>query len=148
LIVNISTRKRFLFMCGDNALRSQIAEAFARMVAGDRIEVYSAGKRAAAHLHPQAIAVMRESGYDLTKQRPKSLPDIPDLLFDVAVSMELGGSCPLERARKHLAWKFPEPKEATLKDYQAMRDMICDKVQKLLSLELSPRGGDESTMEL
>jgi len=78
---------RILFVCIENSNRSQMAEAFARRHGGDRVEAHSAGSRPSGHVNPQAIAFMREVGCDLTQHASKSLADLPDAEFDVAVTM-------------------------------------------------------------
>lgn len=124
--------KRVLFICNENCNRSQMAEAFARMYGGGWVEAYSAGCRPAEAVHPKAIAAMRELGYDLTHHRPKSLGDLTDMEFDVAVTMGCGEGCPSLCAKDREDWDVPCPKEMPLEQFRAVRDLIGEKVKALL----------------
>jgi len=123
--------KRIVFVCVENSNRSQMAEAFARMVGG--VEAYSAGSRPSGRVNPKAIAAMQELGYDLTTQRSKSLADLPEVEFDVAVTMGCGDACPLLRARQRIDWQIPDPKELPPEDFAKVRDSIGRQVRELLS---------------
>jgi arsenate reductase (thioredoxin) len=125
--------KRVVFVCIENSNRSQMAEAFARMAAGGRVEAYSAGSRPSGCVNPKAIEAMRELGYDLTKHRSQALADLPDVEFDVAVTMGCGDSCPLLRAQRREDWNIPDPKELPAEQFRAVRDLIYEKVKDLLS---------------
>src|SRR3989440_12724415 len=90
-----------LFVCVENANRSQMAEAFARIHGGDRVEAYSAGSRPSGRVNPKAVEAMREKGYDLTQHRSKGLADLPVGEVDVVVGMGCGGEgCALGPARR------------------------------------------------
>ena len=75
-------RKRVLFVCVENANRSQMAEAFARIHGGDGLEAFSAGSRPSGRINPAAIASMRELDYDLSSHLSKSLSQVPDVAYD------------------------------------------------------------------
>ena len=92
-----------LFVCVENSFRSQIAEAFARIHGKGIVEAYSAGSRPSGRVHPKAIETMQELGYDLTRHASKSLSEIPDIEYDVAVTMGCGDECPMVRAKR---WVF------------------------------------------
>jgi protein-tyrosine-phosphatase len=124
--------KRVVFVCVENSNRSQMAEAFARMLGGDGVEAYSAGSRPSGRLNPRAVEFMREAGYDLTAHRSKSLSDLPDAEFDAAVTMGCGEECPMVRARRREDWGVPDPKELPPEEYRKVRDLIRDKVKALL----------------
>src|SRR5205807_2525405 len=81
---------RVLFVCVENANRSQMAEAFARLHGGGQVEAFSAGSRPSGRVNPRAVEFMREVGIDLTPHQSKSLADLPDGEFDVAVGMGCG----------------------------------------------------------
>src|SRR5438270_5252172 len=100
--------KRVLFVWVENSNRSQMAEAFARLHGAGRVEAYSAGSRPSGRVNPRAVEFMREAGYDLGPQRSKALADLPDVEFDVAVTMGCGDACPLVRARRHEDWAIPD----------------------------------------
>jgi arsenate reductase len=124
--------KRILFVCVQNSCRSQIAEAFARMYDDNTIEPYSAGSRPSGQVHPKAIAAMRALGYDMTQHRSKALSEIPNLEYDVAVTMGCGDECPAVRAKRRDAWDIADPTLLPPEQFRAVRDLIGTKVQELL----------------
>ena len=126
-------RKRVLFVCVENSNRSQMAEAFARLHGGDWIEAQSAGSRPSGRISPRAIQAMREIGYDLSQHRSKSLAEIPDVEFDVVVTMGCGDECPWVRAKRHEAWDIRDPREMPPDQFRAVRDLIAEKVRALLA---------------
>ena len=85
--------KTVLFVCQDNAYRSQIAEAFARIHGDHHLQAYSAGPRPSGSVHPLAIQSMIDKGYDLNGHCTKRISDLPDLQFDYLVSMGCVESC-------------------------------------------------------
>jgi arsenate reductase len=125
--------RRILFVCIENSNRSQMAEAFARLHGADRVEAYSAGSRPSGQVNPRAVEFMRERGYDLTKHQSKALADIPDVEFEVAVTMGCGDACPLVRARRRQDWNIPDPKGLPADEFRAVRDLIEQKVKALLA---------------
>ncbi|GIX35968.1 MAG: heat-shock protein HtpX [Lysobacteraceae bacterium] len=124
-------KPRVLFVCVENANRSQMAEAFARMLGGDRIEAFSAGSRPSGSLNPKAIAAMAELGYDLSGHRSKSLDDIEGE-FDAVVTMGCGDRCPWIPARIREDWALPDPRDLDEAGYRAVRDTIRARVSGLL----------------
>jgi arsenate reductase len=124
--------KRVLFVCVENSCRSQMAEAFGILHGAGRIEAVSAGSRPSGRVNPKAIASMAEIGYGLDKHVSKSLVEIPDVEYDVAVTMGCGDQCPLVRARKREDWGIPDPKEMPPDQFRAVRDEIEAKVIALL----------------
>src|SRR5262245_25916061 len=127
---------RLLFVCVENANRSQMAEAFARIHGGPGVEAYSAGARPAGVGNPKAIESMRELGYDLSIHPPKSLAEIPDVEFDFVATMGCGDSCPLVRAKRREDWQIPDPKRLPPEEFRGVRDLIEAKVKRVLA-ELS-----------
>ncbi len=75
-------KTKLLFVCVENACRSQMAQGFAGMLGKDNIDVYSAGSNPVSHIDALAIEVMKESGVDLSGRRPKSLNDLPPIKMD------------------------------------------------------------------
>lgn len=126
------TPKRILFVCVENSCRSQIAEAFARLHGGDRIEAYSAGSRPSGRVNPNAVSSMRELGYDLAQHTSKGLTDIPDVDYDAAITMGCGDECPRVRAKQRLDWGIPDPKDLPPDMFREVRDLIERKVLQLL----------------
>jgi protein-tyrosine-phosphatase len=123
--------KRVLFVCVENANRSQMAEAFARLHGGAGVEAMSAGSRPSGVINPKAIRYMAELGVDLTTHDSKSLDEI-DGLFDAVITMGCGDSCPWVPARIREDWALPDPKHMADEDYRAVRDTISAKVRDLL----------------
>ncbi len=126
------SQKRVVFVCVENANRSQMAEAFGRIHGAGRVEVHSAGSRPSGAVNPKAVEAMRELGYDLTVHQSKSLADLPDVPFDVAVTMGCGDECPMLRATEREDWGIPDPKHLPPEQFREVRDLIAAKVQALL----------------
>jgi len=127
-----SSRKRVLFVCIENANRSQMAQAFARIHGGPTIEAYSAGSRPSGQINPKATEAMRELGYDLGTHESRSLEDIPNVEYDVVVTMGCGDACPFVRATRREDWNIPDPKEFPPERFRQVRDLIEAKVKDLL----------------
>jgi protein-tyrosine-phosphatase len=125
--------KRILFVCVENANRSQMAQAFARMLGGSKVEAYSAGSRPKGQVNPRAIEFMKEVGYDLSQHRSQALTDLAEVEFDAAITMGCGDACPLVRAKKRLEWNIPDPKDLPADQFRAVRDLIEEKVKALLA---------------
>src|SRR6266478_3742715 len=128
-----STRKRILFVCVENSNRSQMAEAFARLHGGERVEAYSAGSRPSGRVNPRAVEFMAERGYDLGRHRSKGLAEVPDVEYDAAVTMGCGDECPLVRARRREDWGIPDPKNLSADEFRKIRGLIEQKVKILLA---------------
>jgi arsenate reductase (thioredoxin) len=126
--------KRVLFVCVENSNRSQMAEAFARIHGKGTISAYSAGSKPSGQVNPKAVESMRELGYDLSQHRSKSLSEIPDLEYDVVITMGCGDECPFVRARHREDWEIPDPKALPKEGLRAVRDLIESKVKTLLDL--------------
>lgn len=125
--------KRVLFVCVENACRSQMAEAFARGLGAGRVEAHSAGSRPAAAVNPRAAAFMAERGYDLSGRNAKSLAAFEGQAFDAVVTMGCGEACPVTAARRHEDWALADPKSLPDDAFRAVRDEIERRVQQLLS---------------
>lgn len=125
--------KNVLFVCIENSCRSQIAEAFVNMYGQEIIKAYSSGSRPSGRVNPGAIAAMQEAGYDLSVHESKSLEAIPDIEYDLVVTMGCGDECPVIRAKDRLDWDIPDPKNMDKKDFAEVRDLIRDKVKELIN---------------
>lgn len=123
--------KRVLFVCVENSNRSQMAEAFARMLGGDGVEALSAGSAPSGRINPKAIRFMGELGYDLSRHASKSLDEI-DGEFEAVVTMGCGDSCPWVPAKRREDWQLPDPRNMDDEAYRAVRDEIRARVQALL----------------
>ena len=132
--------KRMLFVCVENANRSQMAEAFARMLGGNAVEAYSAGSRPSGKVNPTAVESMRELGYDLSVHGSKSLDELPDVEFDFVATMGCGDACPMVRAGQRTDWGVPDPKQLPSDEFRIVRDLIRDRVRAaLIELGVEPR---------
>jgi len=125
--------KRVAFLCVENSNRSQMAEALARLHGGDWLEAYSAGSHPSGRVNPLAHEAMRELGYDLSSHRSKGIDELPDVPFDVAVTMGCGDSCATLRAARHEDWSIPDPKHLPTDQFRAVRDRIASHVKELLT---------------
>jgi len=124
--------KSLLFVCVENSNRSQMAEAFARILGGNAIVAYSAGSRPSGIVNPKAIEAMREVGYDLSVHKSKALSDLPEMEFDFVATMGCGDECPLIRARIREDWSIPDPKNMSPAEFREVRNVIRDKVRAAL----------------
>ena len=125
-------QKHVLFVCVENAGRSQMAEAFARIYGGERVAAYSAGSRPSGKVNPKAIDAMQELGYDLARHQSKQLSDLPDIEFDVAVTMGCGDQCPAIHAKRREDWDIPDPRDLPPEEIRQVRDLIAGKVKVLV----------------
>ncbi len=128
----MSDIKRVLFVCVENANRSQMAEAFARILGGAAVEAYSAGSRPSGKVNPKAVEAMRELGYDLSAHGSKSLDELPEVEFDFVATMGCGDTCPMVRARQREDWSVPDPKHLPPDEFRVVRDLVRDQVKAAL----------------
>lgn len=124
--------KKLLFVCPDNAARSQIAEALARMYGGTAVEAFSAGVRPAAALDPRAVEFMGDCGYDLAAHFPKGLGDVPAEVFDAAITIDCGPPRPPVRAGRCEHWEIPLPDPGSPEDFRAMGVLLEKRIRDLL----------------
>lgn len=125
--------KQVLFVCVENCNRSQMAEAFARILGEGQVEAYSAGCHPAESVHPKAIAAMKELGYDMRQHFPKGLSAVSDIEFDVAVTMGCENQRPILKTKNREDWNIPCPKAMPPEQFQIVRDEIKEKVRDLLA---------------
>ena len=139
--------KRVLFLCTGNSCRSQIAEGWLRHIAGERVEVCSAGTKPVG-LNPAAVAVMREAGIDISDQKSKHVEEFSgqDFLFVITVCDAALESCPVfPGALYQLHWSFEDPaaakgsEEEKLAVFRRVRDEIGDRVREFAERELPAR---------
>lgn len=134
--------KRVLFVCVENSNRSQMAEAFARLLGGQSVEAFSAGSRPSGKVNPKAIESMQELSYDLSVHNSKSLEQLPDVTFDFVATMGCGDECPMIQSRQQVDWSIPDPKDLPPDEFREIRDMIRAKVQGTLEeLDVDPKAG-------
>lgn len=126
-------KKKILFVCIENSNRSQMSQAFANMLGGEKAEAYSSGSRPSGKINPKAVAAMKELGYDLSIHHSKSLDEVKQYApFDVLVTMGCGDACPWMPAKKFIDWQIPDPRDMNEDDFRKVRDMIREKVRELL----------------
>lgn len=127
------SKKKLLFVCIENSNRSQMAQAFARLLGGEGVEAYSAGSRPSGVINPKAIAAMKELGYDLGVHESKGLQEVePFAPFDAVVTMGCGDACPWMPAKRFVDWQIPDPRQMEPQEFNRVRDLIGDKVKALL----------------
>lgn len=123
---------QILFVCVENACRSQIAEAFARQYGGARVQAFSAGSQPRGSIDPGAVATMQERGIDISAQASKGLTDLPQVTWDAIVTMGCGDACPHVPARRRVDWQIPDPARQPSEIYRQVRDAIEAAVKELL----------------
>ncbi len=127
-------KKKLLFVCIENSNRSQMSQAFAKIIGGEQIEAYSAGSKPSGIVNPKAIAAMLELGYDLSKHDSKSLQEVEQYApFDAVVTMGCGDACPWMPAKQFIDWQIPDPKHLEPAEFNQVRDLIRDKVKDLIA---------------
>jgi protein-tyrosine-phosphatase len=129
----MSNKIKLLFVCVENANRSQMSQAFARIHGGENVEAYSAGSKPSGVVNPKAIAAMKEMGYDLSTHDSKSLKEVePYAPFDAVVTMGCGDACPWMPAKQFIDWTIPDPKHMEPEQFNEVRDYISGKVKALV----------------
>lgn len=125
--------KKILFVCIENANRSQMAQAFANIHGRGEVQAFSAGSRPSGVVNPKAIAAMKELGYDLTEHDSKSLDEVKEFApFDAVVTMGCGDACPWMPAKQFIDWQIPDPKHLEPLAFNQVRDLIEQQVKNLL----------------
>jgi len=131
------TRPTVLFVCVHNAGRSQMAAGYLQHLAGDRIEVLSAGSAPADQVNPVALEVMREEGIDVTSERPKLLTTDAVKESDIVVTMGCGDACPFFPGKRYEDWKLDDPAGQPIDVVRRIRDEIRGRVEGLIA-DLAP----------
>lgn len=121
-----------LFVCVANSCRSQMAEAIAKSVAGDRWEVWSAGSQPGGRVHPVAVQMMKELGLDLSSHYAKGLDQVPARQWDYVVTMGCQDACPNVSAHQRLDWEIPNPIGLPLEEIRGIRSQIEELVRALI----------------
>lgn len=121
-----------LFVCVHNAGRSQMAAAFLRHLAGDRVVVRSAGSMPADRVNPAVVEVMAERGIELGDVTPKKLSADQVAASDVVVTMGCGDACPIMPGKRYLDWELSDPAGRGMADIRPVRDEIERLVRNLL----------------
>lgn len=122
-----------LFVCVQNAGRSQMAAALLERAAGERHRALSAGSRPAERVHPQVVTAMRELGIDLADRKPQKLTPELARAADVVVTMGCGDACPAVPGARRVEWHLPDPAGQELAAVRAIRDEIARRVDALVA---------------
>ncbi len=128
-----------LFVCVHNAGRSQMAAGWLRHLAGDTVEVRSAGSAPRDQINPVAVEAMREVGIDITGAVPQLLATETVRESDVIVTMGCGDACPIFPGKRYEDWELTDPAGQPIEVVRVVRDEIRGRVEKLLG-ELVPSG--------
>jgi arsenate reductase len=129
-----------LFVCVHNAGRSQMAAGWLRHLAGDSVEVRSAGSEPADQINPVAVQAMREVGIDITADAPRRLDYRTAEASDVLVTMGCGDACPVFPGKRYLDWKLDDPAGQGIDAVRLIRDEIRGRVEHLLTEMPAPAG--------
>jgi arsenate reductase (thioredoxin) len=130
-------RPTVLFVCVHNAGRSQMAAGYLRHLAGDRIEVLSAGSEPADGVNPVAVEAMREEGIDLSGEQPKVLTTDSVRASDVVITMGCGDACPFFPGKRYEDWVLDDPAGLPIERVRPIRDEIRRRVEALVA-DLAP----------
>lgn len=122
-----------LFVCVHNAGRSQMAAGFLSHLAGDRIEVRSAGSLPAGQVNPSAVEAMREVGVDIAAQSPKVLTTEAVQASDYVITMGCGDACPVFPGKTYLDWSLEDPAGKGVAAVRPIRDEIRNRVEALIT---------------
>ena len=126
------SRKKILFVCRENACRSQMAAAFTQYLAGDKIEALSSGSEPADKINPDMVKAMQEKGIDMAFRRTRSLSQaVSDLQPDMIISMGCQEECPLIPGAKTQDWDLPDPAGKSMEFMRTVRDNIENRVKNL-----------------
>ncbi|SEG75808.1 Protein-tyrosine-phosphatase [Thermomonospora echinospora] len=129
----MSDKPSVLFVCVHNAGRSQIAAAYLTHLAGNRIEVRSAGSEPADRVNPAVVEAMAEEGIDVSAETPKVLTGEAVQASDVVITMGCGDACPYFPGKRYLDWKLDDPAGQGLEAVRPIRDEIRKRVEELIT---------------
>ncbi len=126
------SRPSVLFVCVHNAGRSQMAAGFLTHLAGDTVEVRSAGTAPADEVNPAVVEAMREVGVDLSAEVPKVLTAESVQTSDFVITMGCGDECPFFPGRTYLDWELDDPAGQGVEAVRPIRDEVRRRVEGLL----------------
>ena len=121
-----------IFVCVHNAGRSQMAAAFLTHLAGNRVEVRSAGSAPADSINPAVVDAMKEVGIDISHEQPKVLTTFAVEQSDVVITMGCGDACPFFPGKRYLDWVLQDPAGQGVADVRPIRDQIKKLVEELI----------------
>jgi arsenate reductase (thioredoxin) len=126
-----------LFVCVHNAGRSQMAAGYLRHLAGDSVEIRSAGSEPADRINPVAVQAMAEEGIDIASEQPKILTTEDVKTSDVVITMGCGDTCPFYPGKRYEDWVLDDPAGQGLEVVRPIRDEIRRRVEQLID-QLQP----------
>ncbi|HSA53606.1 MAG TPA: arsenate reductase ArsC [Yinghuangia sp.] len=129
----MSEKPSVLFVCVHNAGRSQMAAGFLRHLAGDRVQVLSAGSIPGDRVNPVAVEAMKEVGIDIADQTPKVLTTEAVHASDVVITMGCGDACPIFPGKRYLDWALDDPAGQGIEAVRPIRDEIEKRIKVLIS---------------
>nr|WP_206706049.1 arsenate reductase ArsC [Microbacterium ginsengiterrae] len=121
-----------MFVCVHNAGRSQIAAGYLRALAGDRIDVFSAGSAPGESVNPTAVEVMAEEGIDIAAAVPQILTTDAVRVADVVITMGCGDACPIFPGKRYEDWELTDPAGQPIDVVRGVRDDIRARVEELM----------------
>jgi arsenate reductase len=127
------TKPTVLFVCVHNAGRSQMAAGWLRHLAGDAVEVRSAGSAPADEINPVAVSAMAEAGIDITGNIPTPLEYDDAYAADVIITMGCGDACPVFPGKRYEDWKLDDPAGQGIEAVRPIRDEIRRRVEALVA---------------
>ncbi|MGH3352220.1 MAG: arsenate reductase ArsC [Nocardioides sp.] len=133
----MTSRPTVLFVCVHNAGRSQMAAGYLQHLAGDRVEVLSAGSEPAGAVNPVAVEAMAEEGIDIASAQPKVLTTEAVQVSDVVITMGCGDACPFFPGKRYEDWKLEDPAGQGIEDVRPIRDEIRNRIEALIT-EIAP----------
>ena len=133
----MSEKPSVLFVCVHNAGRSQMAAAWLTHLAGDRVEVRSAGSAPADTVNPAAVEAMKEVGIDMSAETPKILTVEAVQASDVCITMGCGDTCPVFPGKRYLDWTLDDPAGRGVEAIRPIRDEIKARIEALIA-EIAP----------
>jgi arsenate reductase len=129
-----------LFLCVENAGRSQMAAALLDHYADGRVRVRSAGSQPADQVNPTVVEAMAELGLDISREFPKPMTDDVVRAADAVITMGCGDACPIYPGKRYEDWEVDDPAHADLEGVRRIRDEISQRVRSLLD-EVAPDNG-------
>jgi arsenate reductase len=121
-----------LFVCRQNAGRSQMSAALFERDAGGKHHALSAGTTPAEHVHPEVVEIMREVGIDLSERTPQLLTRELAEQADIVVTMGCGDQCPFIPGKRYIDWELPDPSGQSVAAVRSTRDEIATRVNAVL----------------
>jgi protein-tyrosine-phosphatase len=135
----VTPKKSVLFVCVHNAGRSQMAAAYLTYLAGDRVEVRSAGSAPADSVNAAVVEAMLEEGIDIRSEVPKVLTVEAVQESDVVITMGCGDVCPVLPGKRYEDWQLADPAGQGVEAVRPIRDEIRGRIEALIA-EIAPAG--------